>query len=238
MCIHVQNLSFAYEKVLILKEISFQIEENRFIGIFGPNGGGKTTLLKLLMGFLEPQEGKITLFGEKPSLQRKHMAYVPQITGFDKQFPLTVMEMVLMGCLRECNYLGHIPSFYKQKAHEVLCQVGLENKKNASFGELSGGEAQRALIARALLISPKLLFLDEPTASVDSSTEMMLYELLMQLKKTTTILMVSHSLPAMTRLVDGCLLISRNATMLEPEALCQHYAVGLYHPPLTPFNPS
>ncbi len=237
MHIQAEEVCFSYEKTLILDHINFRIEAGEFVGIFGPNGGGKTTLLELLMGFLEPSQGKLLLFGKTPQQARAWMAYVPQIARFDRQFPLTVLDIVLMGCLRHSNLLGQIPKNFQEKAENALEQVGLKNKKASAFGSLSGGEAQRVLIARALASDPKILLLDEPTASVDTSTENILYDILMELKREKTILMVSHNLPAMTKRVDQCLLISRKSTSLAPQELCEHYAMGLYHPPLShPFH--
>lgn len=229
--IRVDSLHFSYDKSLILEQVSFEVKAGQFIGIFGPNGGGKTTLLKLLMGFLEPLTGSITLCEKSPKCARSHLAYVPQIARFDRQFPLTVFDLVKMGLLRKTSFFGSLAKADQEKALEALEKVDLLHKKEAPFGSLSGGEAQRALIARALASNPDILLLDEPTASVDSATEHSLYDILMSLKGKKTILMVSHNLPAMIKRVDECLLINRKATSLAPDALCQHYAVGLYHPP-------
>lgn len=225
--IEVKNVSFSYEKEPILKDVSLKISKE-FIGIFGPNGGGKTTFLKLLMGFLKPQQGEIFLFGTSPKKARGKIGYVPQIARFDRQFPLTVLELVLMGTLSKATSLGTFTKETKEKAKQILERVGLLEKSHSAFGTLSGGQAQRALIARALLSDPELLILDEPTASVDPDAEAQIHRLLLQLKGSMTILMVTHDLQGIIQQVDRLLCIHREIIPMTKEHVCKHFALGLY----------
>lgn len=229
----IEHLNFQYENVPALENVNFEISTGEFVGIFGPNGGGKTTLLKLIMGMLEPQKGKIRLFGHSPKEMRHLIGYVPQAMRFDRDFPISALEVVMMGCLRKLNWWGSYPADAKQKSLDALERVGLAHKAKSSFGTLSGGEAQRTLIARAIVDGPKLLLLDEPTASVDPQAEQSIHEQLVELNKTMTILMVTHDLQTIVDKVGKLLCVQRRVTCLKPKEVCEHFALGLYHTPLT-----
>jgi zinc transport system ATP-binding protein len=230
--VSVKNLSFSYQEMLVLNEISFDVLSGQFIGIIGPNGGGKTTLLKLILGFLKSNTGSIQVFGKAPAAARQKMAYVPQSLRFDKQFPICVMELVLEGRLAHLPWYGCFSRKDKQIAEHALERVGLADLRNRPLGSLSGGQAQRALIARALASEPQLLILDEPTASVDAQAEMEIYAILKKLQGNMTILMVTHNLQAVIELVEKVICIQKTALILDPKQVCEHYAFGLYHPPL------
>jgi zinc transport system ATP-binding protein len=232
--IEIKNLEFRYDKTQILQHIDLSVSKGAFVGIFGPNGGGKTTFLKLLMGFLRPSQGEILLFGSQPKSQRKKIGYVPQIARFDRQFPISVLEVVLMGCLSKASWWGGCPPHLKHKAKEKLALVGLPDKHNVPFGTLSGGQAQRALIARAIVNDPELLLLDEPTASIDPDAETLIFQLLMQLKETMTILMVTHDLQGIINKADRLLCVNHRIVSYLPKEICEHFALGLYHAPLIP----
>lgn len=230
--ITVKNLSFSYQDMAVLTDISFDILPGQFIGMIGPNGGGKTTLLKLILGFLKSNTGKIEVFGQNPIEARQHMAYVPQSLRFDKQFPISVMELVLEGRLAHLPWYGRFSKNDKDIALDALDRVGLADLQNRPFGSLSGGQAQRALIARALASEPRLLLLDEPTASVDSQAEGDIYAILKKLQGDMTILMVTHNLQAAIELVEKVICVQNTAFILSPKEVCEHYAFGLYHAPL------
>lgn len=224
--IEIKNLSFQYEKDLILENLNLTIEPGEFIGIFGPNGGGKTTFLKLLMGFLNPSQGSI-------HLQTDKIGYVPQVARFDKQFPISVLEIVLMGFLSKCTWWGAYPAHAKEKARQALQLVGLRDKEKQAFGTLSGGQAQRVLIARAIVGNPEILFLDEPTANIDIEAETIIYQLIEKLRGTMTILLVTHDLQGIINRADRLLCIHRNSTFYAPQEVCRHFSLGLYHMPKT-----
>ena len=230
--VEIENVNFSYQEMAVIKNISFTINQGEFVGVIGPNGGGKTTLLKLIMGFLKPQSGRISLFGKSPSAARQSIAYVPQSLQFDKQFPISVMELVLGGRLSHLPWYGVFAQSDKDAAYEALEHVGLEDYRNRPFGSLSGGQAQRALIARALASKPQLLLLDEPTASVDSQAEIDIYRILKSLQGKITIMMVTHNLQAAVELVEKVLCVQQSLTVIEPRQICEHFSYGLYHAPL------
>jgi zinc transport system ATP-binding protein len=227
-----EDVFFAYQQVPIINFATFKVFSGQFVGVIGPNGGGKTTLLKLILGFLKPGSGKIEIFGLSPQFVRTQMAYVPQALRFDRQFPISVLELVLSGCLSQMPWYGTYRKKDKINAMNALERVGIAHLYNHAFGTLSGGQAQRALIARALVSEPKLLLLDEPTASVDSQAEAEIYHILKQLQGQMTILMVTHDLRTAINQVDWVLCVQESVTTMAPQEVCEHYALGLYHAPL------
>lgn len=227
-----EHLYFKYDKTEVLTDLSFKIEEGVFLGIIGPNGGGKTTLLQLLLGFLYPTKGILKIYDSDPSNAQKYMAYVPQNMRFDRYFPISVIELVLGGRLSHLPWYGIYRNKDKEIALAALKQVGLHHLQNRAFGTLSGGQQQRCLIARALATQPKILFLDEPTANVDPTAEHEILEVLSSLKGTMTILMVTHNLQTAINHVDRLLCVQQSAISYSPQEICEHYALGLYHPPL------
>lgn len=227
-----ENLSFAYEGNPILKNISFKIKEGEFVGIIGPNGGGKTTLLKLVVGFLKPTTGSLKLFGTPPQQAIHEIGYVPQAMRFDRQFPISVFELALSGRLSRLPWYGVYSEEDYRITRETLELLGLTSFQHAAFGTLSGGQAQRALIARALVSQPKLLLLDEPTANVDAQAETEIYALLKKLQGKMTILMVTHDLSAAIDQVERVLCVQHTLINLQPQEVCEHFALGLYHKPL------
>lgn len=229
--IEASDLAFAYNSAFVLKEVSFSVAQGEFIGIFGPNGGGKTTLLHLLMGFLKPTHGKISIFGKSPKEARPRMAWVPQIFNFDRNFPISVKEVVLAGRLFHTHWHGYFQKEDIQIMEEALEQVGMKAYLNVPYSSLSGGQAQRVLIARALASQPDLLLLDEPTASIDFATQNAVYKMLRELKGKMTILMVTHDLKNALDLADRLFCVQGHLTPMSRAKVCEHYALGLYHPP-------
>lgn len=228
----IDHLFFNYDGMLTLEDVNLEIFQGEFVGIFGPNGGGKTTLLKLIMGLLYPKQGKVRLFDSPPEEMRDLIGYVPQAMRFDRDFPISVLEVVLMGLLRKLSWRGTYPPDAKQKALHALDRLGLSHKAKSSFGTLSGGEAQRVLIARAIVDNPSLLLLDEPTANVDMQAEQNIYAELSELNKTMTILMVTHDLQTIVDKVGRLLCVQRKVSSLKAKEVCEHFALGLYHTPL------
>lgn len=226
------NVSFGYESNLILKDISFSIMPGESIGIIGPNGGGKTTLLKLILGFLSPQSGQVSIYGKSPNEVLSAIGYVPQAMLFDRQFPISVYELVLSGRLSRLPWYGIYSASDHKAANEALARVELESFAHVPFGNLSGGQAQRALIARALASEPKILLLDEPTANVDAKAESYIYSLLKGLEGKMTVLMVTHDLNAVIEQVQRVLCVQKSVVELLPEQVCEHFVFGLYHKPL------
>jgi zinc transport system ATP-binding protein len=230
--INVQNLSFAYKLVKVLDNVSFSLEEGSFTGIIGPNGGGKTTLLKLLMGLYKPTSGSIQLFGKSTQNFIGKIGYVPQINMHDPAFPITVQEFVMLGCISDYTIKSGYSKKSKKNAVDAIELLGLSPYLDVAFGKLSGGLAQRALIARSLASDPMILFLDEPTANVDIETKETIYNTLNNLKTKKTILMVTHDLNTVVKYVDSVISVEKKITTYLPEKICEHFSLGLYHTPL------
>ena len=191
----------------ILEDINLTVNELDFIGLIGPNGGGKTTLIKVLLGLLKPLKGDVEIMGHSVTKGRRYLGYVPQILEFDRNFPVRVDEVVRMGRLGN----RHLFQPYTKKDEEIVIQslekVEMLELKNRAIGELSGGQRQRVFIARALASEPQILLLDEPTASVDPKMCANIYELLLKLNEYMTILMITHDINTMSSYVKtiGCL---------------------------------
>jgi zinc transport system ATP-binding protein len=207
--VEIKNLSFSYNKQKILEDINLTIEERDFFAVIGPNGGGKSTLLKLILGLIPAQEGSILTFGEPPTKNLAQIGYVPQNTNINTDFPIKVIEVVLMG------HIGTKRPLFGYGKDEVMCamgalgQVGMEKFAHNKIGELSGGERQRVMIARALCAKPKILILDEPTASIDIEGQRRIYKLLKSLNEYITIIVVSHDISVILEYANKIAIINR-----------------------------
>lgn len=224
------TVSFDHEKNPVLTEASFSISRGEFIGMIGPNGGGKTTALKLMMGFLKPKKGKVLLFDSSPKEERKRIGYVPQMMELDKAFPISVEEVVLTGLLSKVKWWGSLPKEERKKGDQILEEMGIAFLRHFPFGSLSGGQIQKVLIARALVSQPDLLLLDEATAHIDPHSEEQIFELLKNLKGKPTILIVSHNFEAIMKHTERVLLFQKEVSSLSLQAVCEHFAMGMYHP--------
>jgi len=191
--LNIKDLSFSYSKDSVLENINLSIEDKDFLAIIGPNGGGKSTLLKLILSIEKPKSGSIEVFGRSISKDIKNIGYVPQNTNVNTDFPIKVIDVVLMGHTRSVFSFGY-SDLEISCAKEALKQVGMEQFLDKKIGDLSGGQRQRVMIARALSTHPDILFLDEPTASIDVDGQKMIYDLLKELNKSITIVVVSHDI--------------------------------------------
>jgi zinc transport system ATP-binding protein len=205
--IKINNLWAGYDKQSVLEDINLTVKEYDFIGIIGPNGGGKTTLIKVLLGLITPSHGEILIMGKNVIKGRRNIGYVPQSIECDRQFPINVWEVVKMGTLGNRNWWQRYNKKYDHIIAEALEKVEMLHLRKRPIGELSGGQRQRVYIARALVSQPQILLLDEPTASVDPHGSASIYELLQKLNKHLTILMISHDMGAISSYVKtvGCL---------------------------------
>ncbi|MEZ5357345.1 MAG: ABC transporter ATP-binding protein [Candidatus Zixiibacteriota bacterium] len=209
----IENLSFSYNGYPVLTDVTAHINCCDFVSIVGPNGGGKTTLLKLILGLLPPSKGKITVLNTTPERARPKVGYVPQHFHFDAQFPITVREVVLMGRLGNLSTLGKFKTHDKEIAERVLKEVELSDLAWRPFSDLSGGQRQRVLIARALATEPKMLLLDEPTAHVDIAAQKDLYEFLEKLNELLTIVMVTHDIGFVAPFINSVLCVNKKVAM-------------------------
>ncbi len=193
--LELKNISAAYEKQTVLRNINLSVSTNDFIGIIGPNGGGKTTLLKLILELINPTSGEIK---KHPKL---NIGYLPQVLDIDKKFPITVEEVILSGRFTTNSWWKKATKTNKTKCKELIEFVGLTEKTNQPIGELSGGQMQRVLLCRALMSQPNLLILDEPNTYVDKAFEQDLYKLLHELNQNMAIILVSHDVGTISSLV-------------------------------------
>ena len=212
----------------VLEDVSLEVDERDFLGIVGPNGGGKTTLLKIVLGLLAPERGGVRVCGEPPARGRRHVGYVPQTPRFHPFFPITVEQLVLMGRLSECTLFRRYSGRDYAAAHDALGAVDMMHKSNDAVGELSGGELQRALIARALAGSPRVLILDEPTANVDPNVETDIYTLLKNLNERMAIVLVSHDIGFVAESVSRLACLNRRLVMHPTEPLSPETVERLY----------
>lgn len=207
--VQLQNVSFSYGDRPVLEDVSLTIAQGEFLGVVGPNGGGKTTLLKIMLGLLRPARGKVRIFGQSPGTARRRVGYVPQLLHFAPEFPATVMDVVLMGRLADGMAPGPFREPDRLAARQALEQVDMAGMAGRHLEALSGGEKQRALIARALVCRPEMLLLDEPTVSLDALAERRLYELLSELNDTLTIVLVTHDVGLVSEVLRSVLCVNR-----------------------------
>lgn len=206
--VEIKDLSAGYNDEMVLKDINLTVEPDDFIGLIGPNGGGKTTLFKVILGLLKPKYGTIEVMGMAPEKGRRFIGYVPQFTFYDSDFPIRVRDVVRMGRLGPKHLFKPYTAEDDRVVAECLERVHLSEKQNMPLRELSGGQRQRVYIARALASEPELLLLDEPTISVDAEASAQIYELLHEINlQGVTILLISHDLNVISSYVKtiGCL---------------------------------
>jgi zinc transport system ATP-binding protein len=192
--IEVKDVWFFYNGIPVLQEVNLTVRRGDFVALLGPNGGGKTTLLKLMLGLLKPERGAILVFGESPRESSHRIGYMPQHLHFNQSFPISVLDVVLMGKLRPGLGWSRYSQQDKMAAQRALERVEMGEFANRRVGELSGGQQQRVFIARALVDEPEVLFLDEPTTSVDTKHQTDLFDILKELNETVTIIVVSHDI--------------------------------------------
>jgi len=189
-----QNVWFGYGQRPVLTDVNLAIPERDFVCIIGPNGGGKTTLLKLILGLIEPQQGRVRILGQSPHRARARIGYMPQHIHLDTRFPVSAMDVVLMGRLGKSRCIGPYRREDKMVAERCLAEMGVGHIARRPFSAVSGGQRQRVLIARALACEPEILLLDEPTANLDPAAQEDLYATLRELNRRLTVVMVSHDI--------------------------------------------
>jgi zinc transport system ATP-binding protein len=213
MALHIEgkNLTVNYGKIQALKKLNFVIEDGDYIGIIGPNGGGKSTMMKTILGLIKPNDGEISYCGTTIKKSGIKMGYVPQITDVNRQFPITVEEVVLTGRMER----KILPMFkYSKEDYEsvdqVLETVGLKDLRTRQINELSGGEFQKMIIARALTMKPDILFLDEPTAMVDVMSQRQIFSLIKKLSNDITIVLITHHVQMIAKHVKKLIYLDKN----------------------------
>ncbi len=217
----------------VLEDISLTINEHEFHAIIGPNGGGKTTLLKVILGLIRPDSGTVRVMGGTPHEMRAHLGYVPQFRTFDFQFPISVQDMVASG------RLGHLRNAFQRfsredmdAAAEAIETMQITHLKDRPIHDISGGERQRAIIARALAGKPSILLLDEPTVYVDSPTAVRFYDILSQLRETMTIILVTHDISALSPDVTNISCVNRHLFTHHDNQITEDMIAGAYPCPV------
>lgn len=226
--VNLKDVWVYYDEKIVLENINLIVKENDFLGIIGPNGGGKTTLLKVILGLIKPNRGDLKVFGGSPENNRTLIGYVPQLRQFDLDFPATVLDVVMTGRLNQTRMFRRYSPEDKKIANKTIEEVNMSHLRHHAIGRLSGGERQRVFMARALASEPKLLLLDEPTANVDKNLDTKLWEFFNNLKKTTPIIVVTHDISAVSIYVDKIACLNRRlhyqgTKEITPEALEDTY---------------
>jgi zinc transport system ATP-binding protein len=207
--VRLEDIWVYYDNAIVLEDVNLSIKQDDFLGIIGPNGGGKTTLLKVILGLVKPSSGRVTVLGSTPQRNRKFIGYVAQNSLFDRDFPISVQDVVLMGRYGRVGLVKRFSEADRKAASKALRTVEMLDYKDKQIGRLSGGEQQRVLIARALVAEPKMLLLDEPTTGVDMPMQTEFYELLARLKHSMSIVLVSHDISAVSIYVDKIACLNR-----------------------------
>lgn len=201
--INIDNIVAGYDNKIVLHDVSLDIWENDFLGIIGPNGGGKTTLLKIILGLLKPKSGYVRYFDGEKEVSSLKIGYLPQMNKIDKKFPISVREVVLSGLMAEKPRFRDFTAEQKQRAEEVIAQMGLQELAKRAIGDLSGGQLQRVLLGRSMVSRPKVLILDEPNSYVDKRFESHFYNLLEEISKESSIILVSHDIGTVLSMVKN-----------------------------------
>lgn len=226
--VEVEDVAFAYAGTLVLQDINLQVADGEFLGLVGPNAGGKSTLLKLVLGELEPMAGRIRVFGRPPAAARGKIGYVPQYPGFERDFPITAEQVVLLGRLGLDHGLGGYRRRDREMARRAMRETEVLDLAARSIGTLSGGQLQRVLLARALACEPRLLLLDEPTANIDMRVENEIFDLLKLLSARMAIIVVSHDVAFVSGYVRRVACLNRTLMCHETAAIDGQVINDLY----------
>ena len=230
--VEVRHVTFGYGREMVLDHVDLEIQPRDFLAVIGPNGGGKTTLLKVMLGLLRPWSGEVVYNLPSGSDPRGKLGYVPQFSTFDKDFPLRVADMVLMGRLGKRSILRPWSREDRAAADQALERLSLRDIARAHVSEISGGQLQRVLIARALVAGPEILFLDEPTASIDAESRETLRDLLQDLNRTIPIVVVTHDVTSIATLVRRIACINRRLFYHGDPELSQEVMEEVYGCPV------
>ena len=192
--IEINGLSAGYDGKTVLHQVDLVVYEKDFLGIIGPNGGGKTTLIKCILGLHQPSEGSIRFYKNGQEIPDMNMGYLPQYNTIDKKFPISVYEVILSGLSKQKSIFRRYSKEQHELVRQMIARMGLEGMEERSIGSLSGGQLQRALLGRALVSNPEVVILDEPNTYIDKRFEAKLYSLLEEINKERAIILVSHDI--------------------------------------------
>lgn len=228
----VKDLFVSYQGNQAIQDVTFSIEQGKIVGIIGPNGAGKSTLMKAILDLIPNDKGDVRILGEEIHRVKKRVAYVPQRSDIDWDFPITVLDVVLIGTYPSIGVLKRPKKEHKEWALQCLMKVGMEEFKNRQIGELSGGQQQRVFLARALAQKAEIFFLDEPFVGIDVTSEEMIVQILRELRKEgKTIIVVHHDLSKAESYFDALLLLNKKLVhygsvreVLDPVVMSKAYA--------------
>lgn len=192
--IQIDGLCAGYEGKTVLSQVDLTVYEHDFLGVIGPNGGGKTTLIKCILGLHQPSQGHIRFYKEGKEVSEINMGYLPQYNSIDKKFPISVYEVVLSGLSKQKSLFRKYTPEHHEQVRRIIARMGLEGLEDRSIGQLSGGQLQRALLGRALVSNPEVVILDEPNTYIDKRFEAKLYSLLEEINRERAIILVSHDI--------------------------------------------
>ena len=227
--IELEHITAGYDNKIVLKDVSLTVWENDFLGIIGPNGGGKTTLLKVILGLITPKQGEISFYQHGEKVKQLKIGYLPQMSLIDRKFPISVIEVIASGLASDKPFLHSYTAEQKIQINETIEKMGLGDLRNRSIAELSGGQLQRVLLGRSMVSHPQILILDEPNSYVDKRFESKFYPLLQEVNKESTVILVSHDIGTVLSQVKNIACVNEDlhyhsGTNVSADWLNQKYA--------------
>lgn len=232
LVVKLENVSFSYGGPLVLERINLELERGEFLGVVGPNAGGKSTMLKIILGLLEPTSGQVSVLGKRPAEGRRAIGYVPQYPPFSRDFPISVEHTVLMGRLGKTRFMGPLDATGRVVARQAMREAEVLDLAKRRLSTLSGGQLQRVLVARALACEPEILILDEPTANIDLRVETDIFDLLKRLNRSMTIVVVSHDIAFISQYVNRVACLNRTLMCHHTSAIDGELIDDLYGAPV------
>lgn len=232
--IEIKNLSAGYDGRTVLRDVNLTIYERDFLGVIGPNGGGKTTLIKCILGLLKPFGGEILFHSQLPSSGKGQlsMGYLPQYNSIDRKFPITVEEVILSGLSSQKPLASRFTDAHREKARSVITRMGLEGMEDRAIGALSGGQLQRALLGRAIISDPEVVILDEPSTYIDKRFEARLYELLAEINRDCAIILVSHDIGTVLQQVKSIACVNETLDYHPDTGVTEEWLERNFHCPI------
>lgn len=230
--ITLESISAAYDHQIVLRDVNLSIYEHDFLGIIGPNGGGKTTLIKVILGLLKPASGQMHFTQAGKPVSSITMGYLPQYNSIDHKFPISVEEVILSGLSSRKSLLSRFTAQEKEKARQIISRMGLEGLASRSIGQLSGGELQRVLLGRAIISDPQVVILDEPSTYIDKQFEAKLYELLAEINEECAIVLVSHDIGTVLQNVTSIACVNETLDYHPNTEISEEWLEKNFHCPI------